>query len=412
VTLKGTSRNATGAVSQRRTLDVLAVAEIALALVLLICAGLFTRNLLGLRATDPGFDPAHVLTMQVFLTDSGYPGDPQRNQFVESALDRLQAVPGVRGAAVTDVLPMGGGSSWDLWVEGRARGAPNSWGGEQLRRISADYFRTMGVPLLRGRPFEPADRRGAQSVVIVNETLVRRFFPQEDPIGAHVGTGDGIANPHLIVGVVKDERVFGLANKPEPVVYVPITQGWFKGSNTSYPLSIAVRTQGDPLAPAKTVQREIRTVDPEMAFANVRPMERLVDGSLLSERLGSFMLGSFSLIALILAALGIYGVMANAVSQRTNEIGIRMALGAQIRDVLRLVLGRGMVLTGLGLGLGLAGALAFTRVLKSFLHGISPTDPWTFAVIAFFLAAVSALACYLPARRAAKIDPMVALRCE
>jgi putative ABC transport system permease protein len=277
-----------------------------------------------------------------------------------------------------------------------------------FRGVSLDARPKLFLPVTMKKQISPTWR----PLVIVNETLVRRFFPQEDPVGARVGTGDGIGNPHLVVGVVKDERVFGLTSKPEPVVYVPIAQGWFKGSNTSYPLSIAVRTQGDPLALAKTVQREIRTVDPEMAFANVRPMERLVEGSLLSERLGSFMLGSFSLIALILAALGIYGVMANAVSQRTNEIGIRMALGAQISDVLRLVLGRGMVLTGLGLGIGLAGALAFTRVLKSFLHGISPTDPWTFAIIVFFLAVVSALACYLPARRAARINPMVALRQE
>jgi putative ABC transport system permease protein len=411
-TLKGASHNATRGIAHRRMLDALTVAEIGLALVLLVCAGLFVRNLLGLRNTDPGFDPAHVLTMKVSLTETRYPDDPQRDRFVESAIERVQAIPSVRAAAITDVLPMAGGSSWDFWVEGRPRGAPNSWGGAQLRRISPDYFRAMGVPLLRGRAFTPSDRQGALSVAIVNETLVRQFFPGADPIGARVGTGDSIASPHAIVGVVKDERIFGLTSKPEPVVYVPTAQGWFKGANTSYALSIAVRTDADPLSLAKTVQREIRTLDPEMAFADVRPMERLVDGSLLSERLGSFMLGGFSMIALILASLGIYAVCANAVSQRTNEIGIRMALGAQMGDVLRLVLGRGMVLTALGLGIGLVGALVFTRVLRSFLHGISPTDPWTFVVVAVFLAAVALLACTIPARTAARVDPMKALRCE
>ena len=277
---------------------------------------------------------------------------------------------------------------------------------------SARITLALGVSLLRGRSFGPADQRGAPSVAIVNETLVRRFFPSEDPLGRRVGTGDGIASPHRIVGVVKDERVFGLTSQPEPVVYVPTAQGWFKGSNTSYTLSLAVRTESDPLVLVKAIQREMRGIDPELAFANVRPMVRLVDGSLLSQRLASFLLGSFSLVALILAALGIYGVMANAVSQRTSEIGIRMALGAQIGDVLRLVLARGLALTGLGLALGLAGALVFTRVLKSFLQDISPTDPWTFAVIACVLAAVALLACYLPARRAARIDPMVSLRHE
>jgi putative ABC transport system permease protein len=410
--LQGTGRTATGGVAHRRTLDALAVAEIALALILLICAGLFTRNLLGLRGRDPGFDPTRVLTMQVFLTEAAYPGDPQRNQFVEAALDRLQALPGVRSVGVTDVLPMDGASGWDFWVQDRPRGAPNSWGGTQLRRISPDYFRTVGVPLLRGRPFGPADRSGAASVAIVNETLARRFFPGEDPLGRQVGTGDGIANPHQIVGIAKDERVFGLTNQPEPVVYVPTAQGWFKGSSTSYALSLAIRTDLDARAVAQVAQRELRRVDPELVYANVRPMRQLVDGSLLSQRLGSFLLGSFSFVALILAALGIYGVMANAVSQRTNEIGIRMALGARVGDVLRLVLARGLVLTGLGLSLGLAGSLAVTRLLRSFLQDISPTDPCTFAVLPCVLGALSLLACYLPARRAARVDPMVALRYE
>lgn len=412
VTLKSTSKNTTGEISHRRTLDALAVAEIGLALVLLVSAGLFVRNLVGLRGTDPGFDPASVLTMQVFLTQSAYPGDARRDQFVESALDHLQSTPGVLAAAVSDVLPMAGASSWDFWVDDRPRGTPNSWGGAQLRRVSPDYFRAMGVPLLRGRPFGPGDRSGAPSVAIVNEALVRRFFPGEDPINRRVGTGDGIASPHVIVGVVKDERVFGLAAQPEPVVYVPTAQGWFKGAGTSYGLSIAVRADADPLSLAKTIQRQIRTIDPEMTFANVRPMVQLVDGSLLSQRLGSLLLGSFSLVALVLAALGIYGVMANAVSRRTNEIGIRVALGAEVGDVLRMVIGRGMVLTALGVTIGLAGVFASTRLLGSFLHGISPTDPLTLSALTAFLVAIALLACYIPARRATKIDPMTALRCE
>ena len=252
--LKGTSRNATGGIAHRRTLDGLTVAEIGLALMLLIGAGLFLRNLARLRAVNPGFDPAHVLALSVSLPESRYSGDEQRDQFVTSVLESLQTLPGVRGAAVSDLLPLRGGSSWDFWVDGRKPNAPNTWGGAQLRRISANYFRTLGGTLMRGRTFTAADRRGSESVAIINESLARRFFPGEDPIGAHVGTGDGISSPHTVVGVVKDERVFGVASQPEPVVYVPTAQGWFKGARTSYSLDIAIRTEGDPLAMARSIQ--------------------------------------------------------------------------------------------------------------------------------------------------------------
>jgi ABC-type antimicrobial peptide transport system permease subunit len=215
-----------------------------------------------------------------------------------------------------------------------------------------------------------------------------------------------------VVGVVRDERVFGVTRQAEPVIYVPSAQGWFKGSHTSYGLTIALRTEGDPLALAKPIQAEIRTLDSEMAFSNVQLLEQRVSNSLLSQRLSSFMMGSFSLTALLLAALGIYGVMTNSVSQRTNEIGIRMALGAQGRDILHLVVGRGLRLTAIGVVLGLAGAFGLTRFLNAFLYDVSPTDPWTFAIVTVFLVVVSFLACYLPARRAARVDPMVALRNE
>lgn len=410
--LKGTSQNVIGGVAHRRMLDVFAVAEIGLALMLLITAGLFLRSLMQLRSRSPGFDPTNVLTLDVSLTEARYPGDVQRNQFVSSALERLQALPGVRAAAVADLLPMGGGSGWDLWVEGRKPGAESVSRGGQLRRISADYFRTLGIGLVRGRAFTAADHRGSESVAIINETLASRFFPGENPIGAHMGTGDGIANPHTVVGVVRDERVFGLTSDPEPVIYLPSEQGWFKGAQTSYPLAFALRTEGDPLALAKTIQAEIRTLDREMAFVAVRTLESWVHGSVRSQRLSSFMLGAFALTALLLAALGIYGVMANAVSQRTNEIGVRMALGAEARHILRLVVGRGLWLTLIGVGVGLAGALALTRLLASFLYDVSTTDPWVFAGVTLLLALTALLACWLPARRAARVNPIEALRAE
>ncbi len=410
--LKGTSRNATGGVAHRRTLDALVVTEIGLALMLLIGAGLFLRSLVQLRRVNPGFNPANVLALNVSLTEARYPGDEQRNQFVGSALERLQALPGVRGVAVSDLLPLRGGSSWDLWVEGRKPDAPNAYGGAQLRRISVDYFRTLGGTLVRGRTFTASDRRGSESVAIISESLAKRYFPGEDPIGAHVSTGDSLANPHTVVGVVKDERLFGVTSQPEPVIYVPTAQGWFKGSQTSYTLDVAIRTEGDPLALVKPVQAEIRALDPGMAFANVQPLERSVTDSMLSQRLSSFMLGSFSLTALLLAALGIYGVMANAVSQRRIELGIRIALGAQVSDILNLVLGRGLRLTALGLVIGLAGAFALTRFLESLLFDISPTDPYVFAGVTLFLCAIALIACCLPARQATKVNPVEALQSE
>jgi len=410
--LKGASPHATGGVAHRRTLDALAVAEISLALVLLIGAGLLLRNLAGLRRVSPGFDAGRVLTMNLALSPSRYSGDVQRNQFVASAVERLQALPGVRAAAAADILPLGGRSDWDFWVVGRKRGAPNSFGVVQLRRVSPEYFRALGVTLVRGRAFTPADRLGGASVAIVNESLARKFFPDADPIGERVGTGDSIASPHTVIGVVCDERVSGVASQAEPVLYVPRAQGWFKGSNANYGLALAVRTDGDPLVLAQSAPAAIRALDPDLAVAQVRPLAWQLDNTLLSQRLVSFLVGAFALTALLLAALGIYGVMANAVSQRTNELGIRLALGAQASDILRLVVVRGLWLTALGVTLGLVGAFAFTRFLKSFLFDISPTDPWVFAGVTLFLAAVALLACWLPARRATKVDPVVALRAE
>jgi putative ABC transport system permease protein len=265
----------------------------------------------------------------------------------------------------------------------------------------------LNVALLRGRAFTQADGKDAGSVVIINEAMARRYFPGEDPIGARLSIGDGLANPRTVIAVAGDERVFGLKSVAEPILYVPYAQ-----SRLADPLHFLIRTGASPLSLLKTVQNEIRKLDPELAFADTLPLERVVNDSILSERVATCIFGSFSLLALVLAALGIYGVMANAVSQRMREIGIRIALGAQAGDIHRMVAGKGMVLTVLGILLGLAGSFGMTRLLASFLYGVSPTDPWTFAVVSVFLAAVSFLACYLPARRAARVDPMVALRCE
>ena len=408
--LKDASRTATGVRGHRRTLvDALAVAQIGLALVLLIGAGLVVRTLVQLRGSSPGFRAANVLAMRVTLPDSGYKTNRERSHFFDAALDRVQAVPGVRHAAVIHTLPMEGGFSLTFDIEGRRTYTREDNHDAQARRISSDYFQTMGTPMVRGRAFQASDRSGTEPVVIVNECLSRRYFPAGDAIGAHLDISDGMANPRLVVGVSKDEKIFGLTGDVVPMVYVPYDQGQWGAGTTFYFL---IQAASNPLALARPVQNSIREIDPDMAFANVRPMEWFVSSSILSERIAGFMMASFSVTALLLAALGIYGVMANAVSQRRREIGLRMALGAQTDDVLRLIVGRGLRLTVVGLSTGLVAAFVFTRFLKSFLYGISPTDPRTFAALTLFLAAVAMLASWLPARRAAKVDPMVALRNE
>jgi putative ABC transport system permease protein len=402
--LKGAKTSA--CLVQHRTLNALAVAEIGLALVLLFGAGLFVRNLVRLHQVNPGFNPKNVLTMKVTLPESKYPGHNERVRFFDAALERVKALPGVRNTAVINTLPMGGGFSISIEIEGKLPVLPNG-DGSQLRRISPDYFRTLGVPLFKGRAFTQVDRAGTSPVAIINEAMARRYFPGEDPIGAHLYIGDGFPNPRVIVGVANDERVFGLKSAAEPILYVPYAQSRTEGS-----FYFLTRSGANPLSLLKTVQHEIRTFDPELAFADTIPLERVVNNSILSERVGTGIVGSFSMLALVLAALGIYGVMANAVNQRTPEIGIRIALGAQTGDIHRMVVGKGMVLTALGIVLGLACSFGVTRLLALFLYGISPADPWTFAVVTVFLAAVSLLACYIPARRATRVDPNIALRYE
>jgi len=407
--LRDAGRAATGARGHRRTLDALAVAQIGLALVLLIGAGLVVRTLVQLRGGSPCFRAANVLAMRVTLPDSGYKSNPERSRFFDVALDRVRAVPAVRHAAVIHTLPMEGGFSLTFDIEGRRTYTPEDNHAAQVRRISSDYFRTMGTPIVRGRAFQASDRNGTESVVIVNECLARRYFPDGDALGAHLDISDGMVNPRQVVGVAQDEKIFGLTGDIVPMLYVPYDQGQWGTGTTFYFL---IQAGSSPLALVRPVQSAIREVDPDMAFANVRPMEWFVSSSILSERIAGFLMAWFSVTALLLAALGIYGVMANAVSQRTQEIGLRMALGAQTGDVLGLIVGRGLMLTVVGLSTGLAAAFVFTRFLKSFLYGISPTDPWTFAALTLFLAGVAMLASWLPARRAAKVDPMVALRSE
>ncbi len=392
----------------RRRHDALVVAEVALALVLLMGAGLMLRSFWTLTHVDPGFRSDHVLSMWTMLPGGTYRTAEQRAAFFDRAVDRLQALPGAQSAAAVTYLPLTGlGSATTFWVNDRAKPAPGQEPAADVRAVTPDYFRTLGIPLLRGRTFSGRDRADSPQVAIVNEALARMFWPGRNPIGQRITYSWGDDIPLEIVGVVGDARLVTLSDDEiRPAIYRPQTQ------QPSMFMSLVVRTAGDPLTLAPAARAAIHAIDPNQPLSDVASMETVQSDSLAQPRLLALLLGLFGFSALLLAAVGIYGVMAYAVARRTQEIGVRMALGADRSRVVRLVVGRAMWLAGLGLAIGLAGALATTRVLDSLLYGITATDPATFVGVPLILAAVALVASLLPARRATRIDPMVALRTE
>jgi putative ABC transport system permease protein len=390
----------------------LVVAEVALALMLLIGAGLAMQSFQRLVRVDPGLDPRGVLTVRLTLPESRYPDEARRAQFLERALERLRALPGVDAAGMVIPLPFSGeGWQSNYLIEGRPRPKKADEPTLDEFTVGPGYFRAMRVPLLRGRDFTPSDDARAPRVAIINQAMAERFWPGEDPIGRRIERGasddPAKANYLTIVGVAGDVRQYGLNLPAKAQVYRPHAQR---------PLSVmhllARSAAGDPLNLAPMLRREIATLDPDQPIYRVETMDRLLGRMVASSRLSMTLLLAFAATALLLASIGIYGVMAYTVTQRTHEIGIRMALGARRGDVLRLVVRQGMRLAVIGVLIGLAGAAALTRVMGSLLFGVSPTDPLTFAGVALLLSAVAALASYVPARRAARVDPMAALRCE
>ena len=408
--LKEGGKGASDGSRRNRLRSALVVAEIAISLVLLVGAGLLAQSFLRLLDVTPGLDPRGVLTMDVVTRSSRVPTDEARVQFYENFLERARAVQGVEAVALIDVLPLGGSfEAYDFNVEGRAPYPPGQQPTADRRIVSPGYHEAARISLVKGRLLTDQDRAGAQRVMLVNETFARRIFPGEEPLGRRITFGDGEdAVTREIVGVVGDVRHAGLEQDAGLEYYLPFRQNSFNR------MTVVARARGgvDPVQLAAPLRAIVREADREAPVFNVRTMEQLLSRSVARRRFNMMLLGGFALVALLLAALGIYGVMAYSVAQRTHEIGVRVALGARPADVLRMIVGQGMVLAALGVAAGLVVALALMRVMRSLLYGVSATDPVTFGGVALVLAAVALVSCYLPARRATKVDPMVALRYE
>jgi predicted permease len=393
-----------------RLRDLLVIAEVAIALVLVVGAGLLIKTLNHLRAVNPGFRSEGILTADIPAPLPKYQDAGKRARFYNEVLERVRSIPGVRAAGLTSDLPYTTrGNTMGLSIEGKP--AQANLGQDALfRLVSPGYLETIGARLKEGRFLEPSDREDSTPVVVVNETLARRSWGNESALGHRIdaGTGDGKPRWMTIVGVVGDVRERGLDLAMKPAVYVPFTQ---TGITFFQPSEIAVLAAREPLYLSKPLQQAVWAVDPEQPVSYIRTMDEIVDDELASRTQVLRLLGAFAALALLLAALGIYGVL-SMVSQRTREIGLRMAIGASRRDVVRGILAYAARLTSAGLAAGIAVAIAGTRLLSTLLFGVSPLDLDTFLAVSALLAMIALLASYVPARRAAAVDPAIALRQE
>jgi putative ABC transport system permease protein len=409
--LKESGRTTAG-LRRNRLRSLLVVSEIAASLVLLAGAGLMIKSFAKLNHVDPGFNPDKLLTMGVTLLRSKYPEDAKVAAFYSQLLERVAAAPGVKSAGAITELPLSGSNTSDYFtIEGRPAVAKEEQPLTECRTITPHYFDAMEIPLLKGRDFTENDTKQTPNVAVINEAFARRHFAEEDPIGHRIKLQGQFRDPLLIVGVVGNVRDFGLDEQPTPEAYLPYLQNPLS-ETYDRSLTIVVRTKSDPGTIAGALRADLFSLDKSLPVQKLKPMSEYLRDSLSRRRFNMVLLSVFASVALLLAAVGIYGVISYGVAQRTHEIGIRVAIGAQARDILKLVIGQAMLLTLVGIAAGLASAFALTRLMESLLFGVSATDPLTFAMISVILTGVALGACFVPARRAMKVDPIVALRYE
>jgi len=384
----------------------LVTAQVALALMLLLGAGLLLRSFVRLLRVQPGFDSEQVLTFKIHLPEAAYPPlSPAVTGFYRRLQERLRAWPEVKAVSATHLLPLSGDDlGTSVEIEGHSQ--PGEKHGVGMRIVDLDYFRTLQIPLVSGRDFDDRDSPQSSGKIIVNEEFTRRFLPDADPIGKRVLTLFGRREPREIIGVVRDVRFRSLGAEPHPEMFLPLAQFTFNH------LTLVTRVTGPPRRLIGRIQDEVLALDKSLPVYDVKPFDQYITDSVAQPRFNTTLFGAFAVVALLLACVGIYGVLAHTVAQRVQEIGVRMALGAQPRDVVKLITAQGMKPVAIGIVIGLMASLALARVMKSLLYGVSPTDPMAYVVISLLLMIVALFACYLPARRAMKIDPMIALRCE
>jgi len=417
---ESSSRSGTG-LKHNRIRGLLVVGEVAFAIILLTGAALMIRTFASLRSAKSGLDPVNVLTMQTALSGSRYASTAQVENVVRQATERIESVPGVEFASAALVIPMGGNAiDLPFTIDGRAPAHGKYEGDEQWRFVSTHYFEALHIPLLRGRTFDRRDTSKSDHVIIINEALAKKYWPRGDPLGQRMTLGHGLGadfeeGPRQIVGIVGSVTEAGLSSGLVPAMYVPqgqITDGLTRLANSLLPMSWLIRTKTDPLSAVSPIRHEFEALDGQLTPSKILTMETVIKDSTTRENFNMLMLSVFAAVALLLAAVGIYGLMSYAVEQRTQEIGIRMALGAGRGAMMKMVLGQGMTLVGVGVVIGLAAAFGLTRLLAGLLFGVKAGDPLTFAAVAVILTAVALVAAFVPAQRATRVDPILALRQE